>query len=109
MVNIHSTEIVLEFESFMILLFFTWLTVVTMCVMLLTSLILYDRLENMNTDPSRFESEEICASLYTRIHHAKQKLQPVKKLEKTIQENTQEENSNKPVISDLRKKLLGIK
>ena len=72
--------------------------------MLITSLVWYDRLENANNEPPRFASEEIVVGLYGRIHRAKQKLAPTPPPElKHKVEEVQE-----PVLSDKRKKQLGI-
>ena len=91
----------------MILLILTWLTIVTMCVMMIMSLAIYDRIENANTEPDRFASEEIAAGLYARIHRAKEKLAPTPEPELTFKESNHKE-PQPGFISEKRKKQLGI-
>ena len=88
----------------MILLFFTWISAVAMCTMLIMALVIYDRIENADYEPARFASEEIAAGLYARIHRAKEKLEPTPQPELTFDESKHKE----PVLSEKRKRQLGI-
>lgn len=73
-----------------------------MSVMLIMALVMYEQIETANNDPERFVSEEVCTSLYARIHKAKAKLP------KSPDPEPSAEPPKQKVISDMRKRQLGI-